>query len=227
VNRQAIKVISDIVSTFKHFICTGFGISKESYGGKYEKLVGMGQGNMLSGAVCRDQSYIVFKHLERLKKGVELILPITLKQVRRTVIAYVNDANFYSNGKDCITKIQEIIALYIKLYEVTGARIQEEKVIFYCWCYRIKNGERIIEQIKATIIIHGKEITQIDVNESICTLGVHVTPALQWITQFKKLRSKVVEVMGKVMNTFLMYQQMVMYYNLYMLTNMYFGCGII
>ena len=53
-NQQAIKVISDTVSIFKHFICTGFGISKESYGGKYEKLVGMGQGNMLSGAVCRD-----------------------------------------------------------------------------------------------------------------------------------------------------------------------------
>ena len=139
----------------------------------------MGQGNMLSGAVCRDQSCLVFKCLERLKKGVELILAITLKRVRRTIIAYVDDADFYSNRKDCITKIQEIIALYVKLYEATGARIQEEKVMFYCWYYRMKNGERIIEQIKATIIIHGKEITQIDVNESIRTLGVYVTPALQ------------------------------------------------
>ena len=86
--------------------------------------------------------------------------------------------NFNSNGKDCITKIQEIIALYVKLYEATGVRIQEEKIMFYCWCYRMKNGERIIEQIKATIIIYGKEITQIDVNESTRTLGVYVTPAL-------------------------------------------------
>jgi len=41
------------------------------------------------------------------------------------------------------------------------------------------------------------------------------------------LRNKVVEAMGKVMNTYLTYQQAGMYYNLYMLTNVYFGCGII
>ena len=54
VNRNAIKVICNTVSQFKHFICTGFGISKESYGGPEEQLTGTRQGNMLSGAVCRD-----------------------------------------------------------------------------------------------------------------------------------------------------------------------------
>ena len=87
---------------------------------------------MLSGAVCRDQSCLVFKQLERLKKGVELVLPLSLKRVRRTVIAYVDDADFFSNGKHCIQKIQEIIELYVRLYEATGAKIQEEKVNFYC-----------------------------------------------------------------------------------------------
>ena len=70
VNRKAIKLLCNTVSRFKHFTCTGFGISKKYYGRLNEKLTGTGQGNMLSGAICRDQSYLVFKQLERLKKGV-------------------------------------------------------------------------------------------------------------------------------------------------------------
>ena len=94
VNRQVIKLTCNIVSKFKHFTCTGHGISEEHYGGDLEQLTGTGQGNMLSGAVCRDQSCLVFKKLERLKKGVELILPLTLKRTQRTVIACVDDADF-------------------------------------------------------------------------------------------------------------------------------------
>ena len=134
-------MICNIVAQFKHYICTGYGISSKFYGGKYEKLTGTGQGNMLSGAVCYDQSCLVFKKLEQLKKGIEIILSITLKRIRRTVIAYVDDADFYSNGKNCIKKIIEIIELYVMLYEATGAKIQEEKVKFYCWRYRMKKGE--------------------------------------------------------------------------------------
>ena len=86
---------------------------------------------------------------------------------------------------------------------------------------------RVIEQITAEIKVHEMKITQIDISESTRTLGVHVIPSLQWKTQFEVLRKKVVEAMGKVMNTYLTYQQTGMYYNLYMLTNVYFGCGII
>ena len=54
VDRTVIKLISKIGETFKHFVCTGFGISSKTYGGKHDKLVGTGQGNMVSGAICRD-----------------------------------------------------------------------------------------------------------------------------------------------------------------------------
>jgi len=154
VNREVIKVICNTVSKFKHFTYTGYGISSEYYGGDFESLTGTGQGNMLSGAVCRDQSCLVFKKLERMKKGVKLILPITLKRIRRTVIAYVDDADFFANGKDCVAKIKEIINLYVRLYKATGAKIQEEKVKFYCWRYKMIDGERIIEQIEVKIQIH-------------------------------------------------------------------------
>ena len=95
VDRKAITLITKTVETFKHFDCAGFRISEESYGGKYEKLVGTGQGNMVSGAICRDHSCLVFSKLERLKKGIELILPLSLKKVRRTQIAHADDTDFF------------------------------------------------------------------------------------------------------------------------------------
>ena len=77
---------------------------------------------------------------------------------------------------------------------------------FYCWCYKMIEGNRIIEQIEAEISIHEKKIEQIKITDSTRTLGVHVTPSLQWKTQFEVLRNKVVEAMGKVMNTYVTYQ---------------------
>ena len=41
------------------------------------------------------------------------------------------------------------------------------------------NGERVIEQVQATIWIHQKEIAQIEIHESTRTLEVHITPSLQ------------------------------------------------
>ena len=69
VNREVIKVICNTVSKFKHFTCIGYGISNEYYGGDFESLTGTGQGNMLSGAVCRDQSCLVFKKTRKNEKG--------------------------------------------------------------------------------------------------------------------------------------------------------------
>ena len=54
INRKAITLITKIIATLKYFICTGFGISEELYGGKYEKFIRTGQGNMVSRAICRD-----------------------------------------------------------------------------------------------------------------------------------------------------------------------------
>ena len=75
-------MITKTVLTFRYFVFKGFRISKESYGRKYEKLVGTRQGNMVSGAICRDQSCLVFRKLESLKKGLEIMLLLSLKRVR-------------------------------------------------------------------------------------------------------------------------------------------------
>ena len=80
----------------------GFGISKYSYGGKDEILAGIGQENMLSGAICRDQSCLVFKRLEQMKKGLDAYLPLSVKRVRRCQVTCVDDTDFYTNGSKYI-----------------------------------------------------------------------------------------------------------------------------
>ena len=70
---------------------------------------------MLSGAICRDQSCLVFKRLEKMKKGLEVYLPLTVKRVHRYYVAHVDNTDFYANGSKCIEIMQEILEIYIRL----------------------------------------------------------------------------------------------------------------
>ena len=49
VNRLAIKLFTKVILRFEHRICTNFGFSEESYGGRNDPLGGLGQGIMLLG----------------------------------------------------------------------------------------------------------------------------------------------------------------------------------
>ena len=68
--------------------------------------------------------------------------------------------------------------LYTKLYEAMGGKIQQSKIIFYCWRWVYKQGIKQIEQITAELVVHGEEIKQINILESTRTLGVHMMPSL-------------------------------------------------
>ena len=96
----------------------------------------------------------MLRKLEGLKKGIEIVLPISLKKVRQTQIACVDDKDLFLIGEQCTKKMQETIKSCVKLYEATGAKTQEEKVMFYFWKCAIINGERAIEYIDTKAIMH-------------------------------------------------------------------------
>ena len=64
INREASKIFAEVLPIMNHYVCTDFGISKTAYRNNREKLGGTGQGNSLSGAICRDTSCLIFKYLE-------------------------------------------------------------------------------------------------------------------------------------------------------------------
>ena len=87
-------------------------------------------------------------------------------------------------------------------------------------------SERMCEQVNATLMVHGSQIEQIDVKIGTRTLGVYVTPTLKLTTPFEKLRTKVIEAMGKLMSVSLTFQETVMCYNFHVLSSIHYGCGI-
>ena len=44
-----------------------------------------------------------------MKKGLVLVLLLTVQVVRRTQVVYVDDTDFFSNGENCKALIQAII----------------------------------------------------------------------------------------------------------------------
>ena len=59
------------------------------------------------------------------------------------------------------------------------------------------------------------------------TLGVYVTPALLWKSHFEIMRKKVNEAIVKLSVVEMNHHQTAIYYNVYMLTSVYFRSGII
>ena len=60
-------------------------------------------------------------------------LLIENKSIQRAAITFVDDTNFYINGKQYAVKIQAMINRYTSLYQATGGVIQYEKSYSYGW----------------------------------------------------------------------------------------------
>jgi len=63
--------------------------------------------------------------------------------------------------------------------------------------------------------------------ESIKSLGLYVNLTLKWIHQFEMMKKKMFKVMSKLRSTPLTISNTYMYFNMYLIMHMYFGCGVI
>ena len=72
--------------------------------------------------------------------GIVTRLPISLEEFIRCAIAFVDDTDFYTNDKEFKEKMQRVMDMYTKLYEETGGKIQEDKILYYCWKWCYENG---------------------------------------------------------------------------------------
>jgi len=126
------KLFARILPVMNHYICTSFRISNSFYGIDTFKLGSTGQGISVSGAICKDVLYIIFRKIEKEGLGVVIHLPLSLEEYIRCAIAFVDDIDFYTNDKDFQEKIQLLMNIYTRLYEATGGKIQESKILYYC-----------------------------------------------------------------------------------------------
>ena len=63
-------LITKVISMMKNYVCTAFGVSEECYGGRNFLLGGKGQGNVVSGNMCRYSSCLILKDIEKENLGV-------------------------------------------------------------------------------------------------------------------------------------------------------------
>ena len=100
VERNLAQTFEKVLPMINHYVCTNFGISNKTYGSKYETLGGTGQGNSVSGSICRDTTCIIFKHLEDRKLEFNAVSPMNKKMMQRIVISFVDDTDFYTSGEE-------------------------------------------------------------------------------------------------------------------------------
>ena len=81
--------------------------------------------------------------------------------------------------------------------------------------------------MSAHLEVHNKIFEMENIHQSIRTLGVHITPTLEWKGQFEVMRKKLHVSITKLMATDINPYQAAIYYNTYMIKSVYFGCGII
>ena len=226
-SRKVIQLITKVIPNWQHFISTNFGISSEYYGGQNNKLAGTGQGNRFSGDVCRDTSCLIMKVIEQEKVGMRLESVITKRDEVITSVMFVDDADMVSEGENAEANMQRILEIYNKLYSATGGYIEDKKCKYFSWKWHWKQGKKVIKNMKVEIKVNNEEITQIDSINSERSLGVYMSPSLVWHKQFEIMKNKMREAIFKLNNTNMVASNASMYYNMYLIKKVYFGCGVI
>ena len=77
------------------------------------------------------------------------------------------------------------------------------------------------------IKIHNEQIRQYSYDESFRILGVYMSLNLSWQEQFNKMKEKMTISIKKVIATEMNIHQAHIYFNMYILKSVYFGCRVI
>lgn len=131
VHRDQAMLFSKLLPWLNYYLATSYGISKSHYGGVEDPLCGTEQGNILSGTGYRNQSYFIFKYIEKDDIGVKLTCLFTSEIVSSTLLGFVNNVDLLANRDSAGKNMQTSTTKYIKLYETTLAKISEPKIFHY------------------------------------------------------------------------------------------------
>ena len=70
----------------------------------------------MSGATCRATSCLIFKKLEDQNLGIVVKIPISHQDVVRSAISFVDETDFYTNGRNFMEKMQEVMNAHTGLH---------------------------------------------------------------------------------------------------------------
>ena len=94
VEREPAKLFAKILLVVNYITHASYRISTQKIGSETFKLVGIGQGNLVSGAICRNTFYLIFKKIEEMNLGIVVQLLLLLIKFILCTIAFVDNKDF-------------------------------------------------------------------------------------------------------------------------------------
>jgi len=81
--------------------------------------------------------------------------------------------------------------------------------------------------VKVNLKVKDHILVQIDISKYERTLDVFIGPSLKWEYQFEKIKEKMRKVMDKLSNTLMSVANAYIFYNMYLIKQVYFGCEVV
>ena len=148
VPQPAINILLETMETMRFFLRTGFGESKQSYGGTHEeRLAGYGQGNAASGPGFTALSALIVNAYLRNGYGAQIYSSYYKRLLILAAIMYVDDTDLihWSSTPSCnpeklIAAAQTATYAWGGLAIATGAAMKPEKCYAYFLLYWYDKG---------------------------------------------------------------------------------------
>ena len=122
--------------------------------------------------------------------------------------------------------MQSMLIEYDDLHSATGGHVENNKTNLFSWKYVWKQGIRVAVKVPVEIVLNNVKLKELEVKEANRSLGVYMAPTLKWEKQFAIMVDKLNEAMSKLKKVPISIVNAHLYYNMYLLRRVYFGCGI-
>ena len=173
-------------------------------------------------------SFVIFRFLEKNLPGFNILYPVTQRRLTRTVIAFVDDADFFIGGDIIIERAQRLVIKYNKLHSASAGKGQLAKNNFYFWRTLInKYGEMEFQRMHDKIYVKHTEIKSLPLYTPIKSLGIISTPTNNWESQFQMILEKMDTVIKKVTITSILPHEVSLFFYSYLIKFVLFGAGVI
>lgn len=160
--------------------------------------------------------------------GFTTLSPVTKRKVVRTVIAFVDDADFFVNGEEIPVRAQTLIQKYNELYSASGGKgLMTKNNYFYWHTFFDRHGNIRYEDIDCTIYVDNTEIQKLSIDTPIKSLGVTSTPNNNWEPQFQVMKEKMETAVKKLKATILHPTEVRIYFHAYLIKSVFFGAEIV
>jgi hypothetical protein len=169
-SRNSVHMLGLLWAQIQHHICTGFGVSKDTYGSSFDKLLyGIGQGSCASPIIWALLNQIILAALEEKFDCSRLVAVDGVEEHIRPGDSFVDNTtcgvtddnvdmepvpasvtNLTDGEEALVGRMEEIIKFFLDFLQVTGGGPGLEKCAWFLIAFRWKEGKASVAIPNAT-----------------------------------------------------------------------------